>query len=168
PFACFSVGRSLWLEGRLELSIEWFDRSTDLSPNFAQGIYNRGLVGTMVGDVERANIDLAMALELSPLDPLAYAMVASRALIEVQRSDFEAAAKLGARAAMMTGAHQHIKLIAAFTAQLAGRKPDALYWLQRARATDPRLSSAVFFRSFPFSLTRGRETIEKCLRDLGV
>lgn len=168
PFACFSVGRSLWLEGRLELSIEWFDRSTDLSPNFAQGIYNRGLVGTMVGDVERANIDLAMALELSPLDPLAYAMVASRALIEVQRSDFEAAANLGARAAMMTGAHQHIKLIAAFTAQLAGRKPDALYWLQRARATDPRLSSAVFFRSFPFSLTRGRETIEKCLRDLGV
>lgn len=168
PFACFSVGRSLWLEGRLELSIEWFDRSTDLSPNFAQGIYNRGLVGTMVGHVERANIDLAMALELSPLDPLAYAMVASRALIEVQRSDFEAAANLGARAAMMTGAHQHIKLIAAFTAQLAGRKPDALYWLQRARATDPRLSSAVFFRSFPFSLTRGRETIEKCLRDLGV
>ncbi|ASR50280.1 winged helix-turn-helix domain-containing tetratricopeptide repeat protein [Blastomonas fulva] len=168
PFACFSVGRSLWLEGRLEQSIAWFDRSTDLSPNFAQGIYNRGLVGTMVGDVERADIDLALALELSPLDPLAYAMVASQALIEVQRNDFEKAAKLGNRAALMTGAHQHIKLIAAFTAQLAGRKSEALYWLQRARATDPRISSAAFFRSFPFSLTHGRETIEKSLRDLGV
>lgn len=168
PFACFSVGRSLWLEGRLEQSIAWFDRSTDLSPNFAQGIYNRGLVGTMVGDVERADIDLALALELSPLDPLAYAMVASQALIEVQRHDFEEAARLGARAALMTGAHQHIKLIAAFTAQLAGRKTDALYWLQTARATDPQIGSAVFFRSFPFSLTHGRETIERSLGELGI
>lgn len=167
-FAHFNVGRSLWLEGRLEDSIGWFDRATSLSPNFAQGVYNRGLVGTMVGKVDRADADLALALELSPLDPLAYAMVSSRALIQVQRDDFEMAAELGARAAMMPGAHKHIALIAALTAQLAGRKSDAQTWLAKARQNDPELNAEVFFRSFPFGQTHGRELIERSLSQLGV
>ena len=156
PFAHFNVGRSLWLEGRLEDSIEWFDRSISISPNFAQGVYNRGLVGTMAGRVERADTDLALALDLSPLDPLAYAMVSSRALLQVQLDDFERAADLGARAATMPGAHKHIVLIAAVTAHLAGRKED------------PDLTSDVFFRSFPFAPTHAREVIERSLAELGV
>lgn len=167
-FAHFNVGRSLWLEGRLADSVGWFDRATSLSPNFAQGVYNRGLVGTMVGNVEQADADLTLALELSPLDPLAYAMVSSRALIQVQLDDFEKAADLGARAALMPGAHKHITLIAAVTSQLAEREEDAQLWLARAKKADPELSSEVFFRSFPFGQTRGRELIERSLFHLGV
>lgn len=167
-FAHFNVGRSLWLEGQLEDSIGWFDRATSLSPNFAQGVYNRGLVGTMVGNVEHADADLTLALELSPLDPLAYAMVSSRALIQVQLDDFEKAADLGARAALMPGAHKHIVLIAALTAQLAGREKDAQSWLATARKSDPDLNAEVFFRSFPFGQTHGRELIERSFSQLGV
>lgn len=168
PFACFNLGRSLWLEGRLDESIEWFDQSTRLSPSFAQGIYNRGLVGTMAGHAARADSDLALALELSPLDPLAYAMVASRALAQVQLEDYQLAANLGARAAMMPGAHKHIALIAATTAHLAARPDDAQYWLARARRADPDLNALQFFRSFPFAQTHARTMIESSLHRLGL
>ncbi len=168
PFAHFNVGRSLWLEGRLEDSIEWFDGAINISPSFAQGVYNRGLVGTMVGRVQSADSDLALALDLSPLDPLAYAMVSSRALLQVQLGDYEKAADLGARAATMPGAHKHIELIAAITAQMAEREEEAQHWLARARREDPDLTSEVFFRSFPFAPTHAREAIERSLSELGI
>lgn len=168
PFAHFNVGRCSWLEGQLEDAADWFDRATSLSPNFAQGIYNRGLVATMAGNAEAADRDLTLALELSPLDPLAYAMISSRALVHLQRDDFAAAAELGARAAMMPGAHKHIDLIAALTAHLAGRSGDARSWLARARTADPELSAATFFGAFPFAQVRARETIERGLAELGL
>jgi len=168
PFAHFSIGRCFWLDGMLDDSIGWFDRATALSPSFAQGIYNRGLVGMMAGKAEQADKDLSLAFELSPLDPLAYAMVSARALTHVQFGDLEQAAMFGSRAAMMPGAHKHIELIAAITAELAGKDQEARTWLGRARGKDPQLDSATFFRSFPFAPTGAREDIERALRDLGV
>lgn len=168
PFAHFNVGRSLWLDGRLEDSVDWFDRATGLAPSFAQGLYNRGLVNTMAGKGEEADRDLAMALELSPLDPLAYAMVSSRALTHLQMGHTGRAAELGAKAALMPGAHKHIELIAAVTAQLAGRPEEASGWLAKARAADPDLRAATFFQAFPFAQTAAREVIERCLKDLGL
>ncbi|QKG71981.1 winged helix-turn-helix domain-containing tetratricopeptide repeat protein [Erythrobacter mangrovi] len=168
PFAHFSVGRCFWLEGRLEESIGWFDRATSLSPSFAQGIYNRGLVSTIAGKAEQADRDLALALELSPIDPMAYAMISSRALTHVQFGDFERAAEYGERAACTPGAHKHIMLIAAFTKQLIGRHEEAQAWLARARELDAGIDAASFFRSFPYAHNAARETIERSLRELGV
>ncbi len=168
PFAHFNVGRSLWLDGRLDDSVDWFDRAMGLAPSFAQGLYNRGLVNTMAGKAEEADRDLAMAIDLSPLDPLAYAMVSSRSLTHLQMGDLEKSAELGAKAAMMPGAHKHIELIAAFTAQLAGRQDDASKWLAKAKAADPDLRAETFFQAFPFARTAGREVIERCLKDLGL
>lgn len=168
PFAHFNVGRSLWLDGNLMESIESFNLATSLSPSYAQGLYNRGLVSAMAGDADRADSDLSLALALSPLDPLAYAMVASRALAHIQLGDYEKAAEFGARAARMPGAHKHIELIAAFSAQLAGRPGDARLWVAKARTGDPNLTAATFFGGFPFARTRGREIIEQSLVELGL
>lgn len=168
PFGHFSLGRCSWLEGRLDDSIHWFDRATSLSPSFAQGIYNRGLVATMRGDAEAADRDLALALELSPIDPMAYAMISSRALTHLQFGDANAAADFGERAALTPGAHKHITLIAAATAHLAGRKDKAAEWLARTLADDPGLKAEVFFRAFPFAQGAARETLERSLHDLGL
>jgi len=168
PFAYFNVGRSLWLEGRLEESIGWFDRATGISPSYAQGVYNRGLISTMAGKARQADVDLALALELSPLDPLAYAMVSGRALTNLQMGDYAKAAEFGAQAATMPGAHKHIELIAAFTAHLAESRADAQRWLSRARSADPDMNSETFFRAFPFADNAAREVIEKSLKDLGL
>nr|WP_282449474.1 winged helix-turn-helix domain-containing protein [Roseibium sp. CAU 1639] len=168
PFAHFNVGRCSWLEGRLEDSIAWFDRATSLSPSFAQGAYTRGLVNVMAGKANEADADLSLALDLSPLDPLAYGMVSASALVQLQLGNLERAEELGVKAALMPGAHKHIALIAALTSHLAGKEAEARAWLARARQADPALSSEVFFASFPFAENRARETIEKGLRDLGV
>ncbi|WP_157775714.1 winged helix-turn-helix domain-containing tetratricopeptide repeat protein [Hartmannibacter diazotrophicus] len=168
PFAHFNVGRCSWLEGRLEDSIAWFDRATSLSPSFAQGVYTRGLVSVMAGQAEEADVDLALALDLSPLDPLAYGMVSGRALAQLQLGDKERAEELGVKAALMPGAHKHIALIAALTSHLVGKDAEAQRWLARAKQADPTISSEVFFASFPFAENAARETIEKGLRDLGV
>ncbi|WP_243990185.1 winged helix-turn-helix domain-containing tetratricopeptide repeat protein [Novosphingobium album (ex Hu et al. 2023)] len=168
PFAHFNVGRCCWLDGNLQDSLDWFDRATSLSPNYAQGVYNRGLVGTIAGSAERADRDLALALDLSPLDPLAYAMVSARALTHVQFGDFEKAASFGVRAAKMPGAHKHIELIAALTSHLAGNAPEAGAWLGKARSKDPQLSAAMFFNSFPYAPTAAREVVERALYELGL
>lgn len=168
PFGHFSLGRCSWLEGRLDDSIAWFDSATSLSPSFAQGIYNRGLVATIAGKAERADRDLALALELSPLDPMAYAMISSRALTHLQFGDIEKAAEFGERAALTPGAHKHIKLIAAVTAHLAGDKDKAAEWLAHTLRDDPELSTESFFRAFPFPEDAPRETLERAMRALGI
>lgn len=168
PFAHFNVGRSFWLDGQLEDAIAWFDRATGLSPSYAQGIYNRGLVSTMAGKPKEADADLTLALELSPLDPLAYAMVSSRALAHVQLGDYQKASELGSCAARMPGAHKHIALIAAFTAHLAGNSNEASLWLAKGKAADPSLKAETFFHAFPFAQNAAREVIEKSIADLGL
>ena len=126
------------------------------------------VLGIMAGKAEAADKDLALALELSPLDPMAYAMISSRALTHLQFGDIEAAADYGERAALTPGAHKHIKLIAACTAHLAGRGEQAAQWLARTRADDPELSVSTFFRAFPFGQGETREAIERSMRELGL
>ncbi|MBX7495488.1 winged helix-turn-helix domain-containing protein [Qipengyuania sp. 6B39] len=168
PFGHFSLGRCSWLEGRLDDSIAWFDRATSLSPSFAQGVYNRGLVATIAGQARQADRDLALALDLSPLDPMAYAMISGRALTHLQFGELEQAAQFGERAALTPGAHKHIKLIAALTLNLIGKRQEAAAWLAKARADDADLSAASFFRSFPYAQGEARETLERGLRAIGV
>ncbi len=95
-------------------------------------------------------------------------MVASRALVCIQLDDFERAAEFGANAARMPGAHKHIALIAAFSAQLAGDHTQAKQWLTKVKAADPGLKTETFFNAFPFARTAARDVIEKSLTDLGL
>jgi len=108
----------------------------------------------------------ALALTLSPLDPLRYAMLAVRAVNALLRGDHEAAAELGERAARSPGAHKLVVLIAALGTQAAGRRDRAAQWMRRARELDPELTREMFLRSFPFAPSAGRELIEKTLREL--
>jgi len=168
PFAHFNVGRCSWLEGRLEDSIDWFDRATSLSPSFAQGVYTRGLVAVMAGKAEQADADLALAFDLSPLDPLAYGMVSGRALAQLQLGDLAKAEDLAVKAALMPGAHKHIALIAAMTSHIVGKGAEAQHWLARAKQADPAINAEVFFASFPFAQNSARDTLEKNMRELGL
>ena len=168
PFAHFNLARSFWLEGNLADSREWFDRVHELSPSFAQGVYNRGLVAVLDGDAAGAMGDLELAMQLSPLDPLLYAMVSSKALCLLETGDLAEASRVAERAALTPGAHQHIALIAALAAHLAGDGMRTRLWLDRARERDPTLDRAKFFRAFPYTPGAGRERIERALTGLGL
>ena len=95
PFVNFTMGRSFWLVGDLDGSLPWLERATSISPNYAQGIYARAWTESLSGrGVEgRAHVDLAM--RLSPLDPLYYAMLGTRAFAHLALGEDSAGGGVG-------------------------------------------------------------------------
>ena len=168
PFCHFTMGRSLWLNGDLAGSLDWLEQATRISPSYAQGVYSRAWARTLSGAPEQGESDALLALRLSPLDPLRYAMIATCALSHVLRGDPEEAAILAERAARSPGAHKHIAVIAAIATHLAGRPDHCRQWLAPIRQNEPHFSGQDFLRSFPFVPGVGRETIERALVDIGL
>jgi TolB-like protein len=149
PFVNFTMGRTYWLKGDLEGSLGWLERATSISPNYAQGIYARAWTETLSGrGLEgRANVDLAM--RLSPLDPLYYAMLGTRALSHMVLGEDAEAASWAERAARSPGAHVLIAMIAAVAHALAGDEARALSWAGNVRERNTALTRDDFFRAFP-------------------
>jgi TolB-like protein len=168
PFVSMTMGRSLWLEGDLESSLGWLDRSVTLSPNYAQAIYARAWAETLLchGHAGQRHVDQAMAL--SPIDPLHYAMLATRALSHLVRGEDAEAAGWADRAARAPGAHVLICAIAAACHVLAGDDAKARSWAGAVRSRDAALTQAQFFRSFPFGESGPRQRISAALTRLDI
>ncbi|MGF7149369.1 TolB-like protein [Sphingomonas zeicaulis] len=167
PFAHLNLGRALWLDGAMTDSIERLGACIALSPNYAQAIYARAWAEMTQGGVD-SDDHAALALRLSPLDPLRYAMLAVRSVNALLAGDVVGAAEWGERAARSPGAHKHIALIAALGTHAAGQGDRAAMWVERARLLDPQVTGAAFLRAFPFAPSAGREGIERALRAIGV
>lgn len=168
PFANLAMGRAHWLSGDLEGSLAWLDRSIDLSPNYAQGIYARAWAQALLsrGDGGQGNTDRAMAL--SPLDPLRYAMLATRAMSHLVRDEVDLAVPWAERAAREPGAHALIDVIAAACNAAVGDITHARERIQIARKRQPSLTRDKFFRSFPFSEAEVRSRIGALLAQSGL
>ena len=168
PFAHLNLGRSLWLEGEIGESVGRLSESISLSPNYAQAVYSKAWAEMTLCNPQSSDEDARLALRLSPLDPLRYAMLGVRSVNALMRGDYENAAEWGQRAARSPGAHKHIAVIAALGTQLAGQRDTAQGWVARAKQQDAGLSKAIFLRSFPFAPSEARQTIEATLSDLGL
>jgi tetratricopeptide (TPR) repeat protein len=168
PFAHLNLGRSLWFADAVPESLERLSASIALSPNYAQAIYSKAWAEMTQCDVVQSDEHAQLALRLSPLDPLRYAMLGVRSVSALLRGDHQAALDWGERAAQSPGAHKHIAVIAAIAAQASGQSERAAQWIGRARLLDPAVSQATFLRSFPFAATGGREMIERALHDTGL
>jgi TolB-like protein len=168
PFCHLNMGRSLWLSGDPGASIEWLDQATIMSPSYAQAFYSKAWAETLAGDAEAGEMHAQLALRLSPLDPLRYAMIATCALSKIIKGEYEEAASLGERAARSPGAHKHIAVIAAIATGLAGQTTKSSHWVGVAKHSDPNLAAPAFLKSFPFARTTARERIEAALAKLGL
>jgi TolB-like protein/DNA-binding winged helix-turn-helix (wHTH) protein len=167
PFVNFTMGRTYWLEGDLETSLGWLERSTQISPHYAQGIYARAWTEALATRPQegRAHVDLAM--RLSPLDPLHYAMRATRAFTHAAMGEDVEAAEWADRAARSPGAHVLIAMIAAAAQAL---KPDAArakYWAANVRERNSSLTRADFLRAFPMQSDDMRGRMQQALAQLG-
>jgi TolB-like protein/Tfp pilus assembly protein PilF len=151
PFVNFTMGRTFWLEGDLESSLAWLERATSISPNYAQGIYARAWTESLAGRGldGRRHVDLAM--RLSPLDPLYYAMLATRAFTHMVTGEDAEAADWAERAARSPGAHVLIALIAVAAHGLAGDEVRAASWAANVHSRNPALTQTDFFRAFPMT-----------------
>jgi TolB-like protein len=167
PFVNFTMGRTFWLEGDLERSLGWLERSTSISPNYAQGIYARGWTEALAGrELEgRAHVDLAM--RLSPIDPLYYAMLGTRAFTHVAAGEDAEAAEWAERAARSPGAHVLIAMLASAAHTLAGGTERATYWAANVRERNPALGRDDFFGAFPIKPPAMRSRLADALARLG-
>jgi TolB-like protein len=149
PFSNFNLGRSFWLSKDLDQALPWLERATAISPNYAQGLYSRALIDTMSGRsvIGARNVELAM--ELSPLDPLLYAMRAAKALARVTDGDYAEASAWAEAAARTPRAHVIIEMIAAACHALAGNGVAARAWASSVRRRKPDASQAYFFDGLP-------------------
>ena len=167
PFVNFVMGRTYWLVGDLEGGLPWLERATSLSPNYAQGLYARAWTETLAGhDVDgRSHVDLAM--RLSPLDPMHYAMLGTRAFTHMFAGEDTQAAYWAERAARSPGAHVLIAMIASVAHSLAGDESRAADWAANVRERNPALTRDDFFRAFPIKPAAVRTRISQALARSG-
>ncbi|MEI7037620.1 winged helix-turn-helix domain-containing tetratricopeptide repeat protein [Fulvimonas yonginensis] len=167
PFANFAMGRSFWLDGDLDSSLAWLERTTSISPHYAQGIYARAWTETLAGRAAEGRGHADLAMRLSPLDPLYYGMLGTRAFSHMVDGDDAQAATWAGRAARAPGAHVLIAMIAAAAHALAGDATRARAWAAQVRARNPALTRDDFFRAFPMQSASLRERLSTALARLG-
>ena len=167
PFVNFAMGRTHWLVGDLDGALPWLERATALSPNYAQGIYARAWTETLAGQAleGRGHVDLAM--RLSPLDPLHYGMLGTRALSHLMLGEDAQAAHWAERAARAPGAHALIAMIASAVHELAGDEQASAGWAGRVRERNAALGREDFFRSFPIKMAGVRQRVSGALERRG-
>lgn len=125
PASHWSLGRAMWLKNRPQDALRELQSAIELSPNFALGHYAVAFVHAQSGDPEVAVTAADHARALSPMDPLLFGMLASRALALVRLGRYEEAADAAVRAAARPNAHVHIQAIALLCLALAGRQSAA-------------------------------------------
>ncbi len=167
PSAHWAMGRALWLRGSHEPAVAELDACVELSPNFALGHYMLAFVHAQSGDARLAIQESDQSRELSPFDPLLFAMLGSRAmgLMRLQRHD--EAAEWALKAAARPNAHVHILGIAAHCLALAGREDEARKFaasIQRAH-TGYRVDD--FLRAFRFD-AGGEALVRQAARRIGL
>ena len=167
PFVNFTMGRTYWLEGDLDTSLSWLERATAMSPHYAQGIYARAWTEALAGRAAdgRAHVDLAM--RLSPLDPLHYAMLATRAFTHMVLNEDAEAAHWAERGACSPGAHMLIAMIAAAAHALKGDAHRAAFWAANVRERNASLTRDDFFRAFPMKPDVMRTRVVQALASVG-
>ncbi|HYC00729.1 MAG TPA: winged helix-turn-helix domain-containing protein [Candidatus Limnocylindrales bacterium] len=167
PFVNFTMGRTYWLDGDLDRSRGWLERAVAMSPNYAQGIYALGWTDSLAGHGLEGRAHVDMAMRLSPLDPLFYAMLGTRSFSHMVRGEDAEAATWAERAARAPGAHVLIPMIAVAAHGLAGNDARAAYWAGDVRARNAALTRADFFRAFPMQHEAARERVAHALERRG-
>jgi TolB-like protein/DNA-binding winged helix-turn-helix (wHTH) protein len=167
PFVNFTMGRSFWLEGDLDSSLSWLERATSISPNYAQGFYARAWTEALGGLTSQARKHVDLAMRLSPIDPLHYAMMATRAFTHMHKGEDTEAADWAERGARAPGSHVLIAMIAAVAQFLRGNSERAVWWAANVRDRNAALGREHFFQAFPMKCDATRARVMRALAQLG-
>jgi hypothetical protein len=138
-----------------------------ISPNYAQGLYARAWTETLAGHGLDGRRHVDLARRLSPLDPLYYAMLATRAFTHMLIAEDAQAADWAERAARSPGAHVLIALIAVAAHSLAGDEIRATSWAANVRTRNGALTRSDFFRAFPMQSEETRTRVSHALASFG-
>jgi len=151
PGAHWAMGRALWLRGRQDDALRELETTVEISPNFALGHYTLGFVRSQSGDAKAAIGSLDLSRNLSPFDPLLFAMLASRALAHARLHQYEEAAEWAVKAATRPNAHNIVLATAAHCLALAGRFEEGRAFAAAVRRTAPNYTAADLLASYRFN-----------------
>ena len=168
PFVNLTMGRSTWLDSDLEQTGSWFERSLELSPNYAFATYNLALVDALQNNGERSEERSIRALRLSPIDPLCYAFYGTLSLSHLVRKQYERSAEFADQALRQPNAHVQMVAISAIANQLGGRTALAQQHASRIRKSNSNYAQDHFFRSFQFQDEKTIASIKDAFAQLGI
>jgi DNA-binding SARP family transcriptional activator/TolB-like protein len=167
PAAHWAMGRALWLRGRLDESLTELDTSVELSPNFALGHYTLAFIHAQSGDAAAAIRESDHSRDLSPFDPLLFAMLATRAVALIRLGRFEEAADWATKAVARPNAHVHVLGIAAHCLALADRIDEARAITAAIHRQVPTYRVGDFLAAFRFG-SDGEALIRRAAKVIGL
>jgi tetratricopeptide (TPR) repeat protein len=144
------MGRAMWLRSQHDQSVAELEVAVDLSPNYAVGYYSLAFVRSQAGSAQAAIDASDHSRDLSPFDPLLFAMFGTRAMALVRLGRFEEAAEWGAKAIARPNPHPHVMAIGAYALALAGRVDEARICAAGIRKVLPNYKIDDFSRAFRF------------------
>jgi tetratricopeptide (TPR) repeat protein len=129
--------------------------------------YTLAFVHSQTGDPRAAISFSDHSRDLSPFDPMLFAMLGARAVAVARLGEYQEAAEWAIKAAARPNAHHHIMAIAAFTLGLAGRAEEANAYKARIRERVPDYSVAHFLAAFRYSDEVG-ELFARAAKSIGM
>lgn len=103
------------------------------------------------GEGQQSEENTAKAISISPIDPLNYAMLATRALSHFVRGDDQTVVEWADCAIRAPNAHVHIYTIAALAHEKAGNHQRAVECVQYIRLANRNYQQSDFFGGFSFN-----------------
>jgi TolB-like protein len=148
PAAHWAFGRALWLRKEEAASLHALNEAVTLSPSFAIAHYTRGFVECQTGDAAMAVHATDVARQLSPFDPMLYAICCARAFALVRLGRYDEAAEWAIRAARKPNAHVQAHALSALILAVAGRLKHARRQVDVVRRLRPTYTFADFLSSY--------------------
>lgn len=167
PLCNFTQGRAFWLTGELDRSLSWLQRSTELSPNFAQGHYATAFASALTNRTKQVFGAVDTASSLSPLDPLLWAFHCVRSFACIADGNFAEAREWANAAASTHGALVVIDMTAVIANHLDGDARSAEQWASQVRSRKPDADTNYFFNSLSFQDPKTRQVMAGALAQYG-
>jgi TolB-like protein len=148
PAAHWAMGRALWLRRDDAASLRELEEAVALSPNFASGYYAMSFVQCQTGDAQAAIEATDITRDLSPFDPMMYAICAARAFALFRLRRYEEAADWALKSGRQPNAHAHARALTALILAAAGHVEEALCEMRLVHNLRPGLSVDNVLSSF--------------------
>jgi TolB-like protein len=168
PFANMVMGRVFMLSDRPDDGLFWYDRATEISPNFVKGHYARSHVHMLVGRTDDSRAGLETSMHLSPMDPLLGLMLTFKALSYFVDGKLDLARELSLKAVRCNQVHYLVLTTAAVMNHVAGDTVEANRWATHLRSLRPDARAAPYFLSMNFADADIKALIRRSLHDLGI
>ncbi|MEL6522983.1 MAG: winged helix-turn-helix domain-containing protein [Pseudomonadota bacterium] len=120
PFCNLTYGRAKWLVGDAENGLIWVDNAISANPNYAYGFYNRATLQNVLCNGDAAAKDVAIALDLSPIDPNLQSMLGTRAMAAFLSNDLQTATGFADRAMRAPHPYVYVYIIGALAHAKSG------------------------------------------------